>query len=244
MENLKYSFPDKSEKERKKIAWKFYRHLCDLMVESIKMFSISKKELEKRIKYKNPELLNSYIEQNKNICMVGGHYGNWEWSAVTFPLHIEQQVNGIFFPIKNRFLNKKMQGSRGRFGLKLIKAKEIKDQLKNKKNQLILFLGDQSPSNPKSALELNFLNQKTLVLKGFENYSRNFNTVAMYGQINKISRGKYEVVFELITENPMGLKTGELTKIHTLKLEQAILTQPEYWLWSHKRWKKTREYGQ
>jgi KDO2-lipid IV(A) lauroyltransferase len=240
--NLTNSFPEKSPKEIAKIQNKFYHHLCDLIVESIKQFSLTKKEGLKRFKFTNPEFTDAYFKNGQNIIIVGGHFGNWEYIATIGDLQVKHQMAALYSPLANKFLDKKMKVSRGKYGFELISTKDVRRFFKEQYEvpSMIVFGSDQSPSSSTNAYWTRFLNQDTAVLFGAEKYSKEYNYPLIFGGIRKIKRGFYEFYFELIEENPSSTSYGELSERLTRRIEQQILEQPEYWLWSHKRWKREK----
>ncbi len=239
--NLRNSFPEKSKQELKKIMRNFYRHLCDIVVESIKGFTISEKALRKRLIIKNPELSNNFSEKGKSIIFVGGHYNNWEICAQAFAMYSNHKCIGIYKPLSNKFFNQKFSKSRSRYGLHLISMKQTKKSFKEEsKPRAIVFGSDQNPANPKRAHWVQFLNQDTAVLFGVEKYSKEYNWPVIFVSISKVRRGYYEVEYSLITDNPTKQPHGKITEDFTKKLEKDIINQPQYWLWSHKRWKHKR----
>ena len=243
--NLKNTFPEKSDIELEKIETQFYRHFCDVIAETIKSFTISRSSLKKRMKLLNPELLESLHQKKIPLIAVTGHYGNWEWAALSLPLQSNYIPQGIYLPIKNKVFNDCMIQSRSRFGLYLISTAVLADKLKGAGNDLTItgFIADQSPSNPKKAYWMNFLNQETAVSYGTEKYARDYGLGVVFGKINKIKRGYYTLEYKVVTEDPAKLAKGEITQIHAELLENAILEQPQFWLWTHKRWKHKRPEG-
>lgn len=240
--NLKNSFPEKSEKEIKAIESKFYKHLCDLMVESFKAFSISKSEAKKRMKDRNIELVNQFKKQGKQVVMVGGHYGNWELFAITIGEALEYKSIALYTPLKDKFMNDKITKSRSKYGLQMLPIHAIKKKLNaiNKDLYTIIFGADQSPRKSQKAYWMNFLNQETGVQYGTEKFAKEFKAVVVFANIYKVKRGYYEVQYDLICEDASQTEYGFVTETHTRMLEEVINKQPEYWLWSHKRWKHQR----
>ena len=240
--NLKNSFPEKSENEIKTIQRYFYKHFLDLIVESLKGFTISKKEINRKIKLKNPDLLNVMAQKSQNIILIGGHYNNWEMSAQKMPLECEHELFAIYKPLSNKFFDKKMKDSREKFGLRMISMKETKNyfQKNNDKPRAIIFGSDQSPSSTKNAHWLNFLNQESGFLFGAEKYAKEFNWPVVYVSIQKIQRGTYEVSFQLITDKPNEEPNGKIIQDFANLLEIDINRNPPYWLWTHNRWKKSK----
>lgn len=241
-ENLRNSFPEKTEKEIKKIEGLFYSHLCDLVVESLKAFSITLEEAQKRMKDRNVEVVNHYAKQGRQVVMVGGHYGNWELFAITIGESLANNALALYTPLKNQFINEKITKSRSKYGLGMLSIKAIKDKLAliNNDSYTIIFGSDQSPRKTQRAYWMKFLNQETGVQFGTEKFAKEYNAVVIFANIYKVKRGYYEIEYELISENPNEMELGLITKIHTRKLEKIIQQQPEYWLWSHKRWKHKR----
>jgi KDO2-lipid IV(A) lauroyltransferase len=242
--NLYNSFPQKNTEEITEIATKFYKHFCDVMIESIKIFSISVQELGKRIKIRNPELANRFYYQGKSILVVGGHYNNWELYAVSCNTHTKLKFSGIYTPLSNKFFNKKMIESRSKFGTVLVPKKDVKKYFEQNKDKLTatVFGADQSPSaTKKKTYWTRFLNQDTAVMFGSEKYAKEYNYPVLFIKIDKIKRGYYEGNFEIITEGPQSMAYGEITEKHTKALEEQILEKPEFWLWTHKRWKVKKE---
>ena len=240
--NLKNSFPEKSENEIFEIRNNFYKHFCDLIVESFSGFSISRKSIEQKITIENQDLLNEFAENGQNIILIGGHYNNWEMTAQRMPLVFKHELFAIYKPIKNKFYDRKMKSSREKFGLNMISMKETKAYFTNETDtpRAIIFGSDQSPSNSKKAYWTKFLNQDSAFLYGAEKYAKSFNWPVIYVSINKIKRGDYLVEYQLITQKPKEESYGEIIKKFAFLLESDIKNQPEYWLWTHNRWKKEK----
>ena len=240
--NLKNSFPNKSKQELKKIMSDFYRHLCDIIMESIKGFTISEKQLRKRLIIKNPEFSNYFADKGQSIIFVGGHYNNWEICAQAFAMYSNHKCIGIYKPLSNAFINEKIYTSRSKYGMHLISMKQTKKSFEDgNEAKAIVFGSDQNPANPKRAHWMQFLNQDTSVLFGVERYAKEYNWPVVFVSISKVKRGYYEVEYSLITDKPTEQPHGKITEDFTKRLEQDIINQPQYWLWSHKRWKHKRE---
>ena len=241
LSNLKNSFPDHNQQELKKIMDNFYSHLCDVIMESIKGFTISEKELRKRLVIKNPEFSNYFADKGQSIIFVGGHYNNWEICAQACAMYSNHKCIGIYKPLSNPFLNKKLYTSRSKYGMNLISMKQAKKSFEDTTDaKAIVFGSDQNPSNPKRAYWLQFLKQDTAVLFGVEKYAKEYDWPVIYVSISKIKRGYYEAEYSLITDKPTKQPHGKITEDFTKRLEQDIINQPQYWLWSHKRWKHKR----
>ena len=240
--NLKNSFPDKSEIEITRIEKAFYRHLMDLGVESLKNFTISEQTAKKRFRVVNPELLDHYFREGKSVILVGGHYNNWELLALALPPQIEHSTMALFTPLKNKFWDKTVTKSRSKYGLEMLPLSSILARIKdpNKPKQAIIFGSDQSPRNSQLVRFMQFLNQETAVAYGAERMARDFDMPILDGTIYKIERGHYQVKFTLVSDDHDKYEKGEITEKFTKLLEEAIVNDPPFWLWSHKRWKRKK----
>ncbi|MEZ5174503.1 MAG: lysophospholipid acyltransferase family protein [Bacteroidia bacterium] len=243
--NLRNSFPEKSDAELRLIEKRFYKHLSDIFVETIKSFTISPAQLKKRMKVLNADLLEKYYHKNQKVIAVTGHIGNWEWAAITLPFQSSHDAQGVYLPIKDPVFNRAMIRSRSRFGIDLLLASDMRNEMEKRKDVLSItgFIADQSPSNPDKGEWVTFLNQDTCVAKGTERYARIYDAAVLFGMIKKVKRGYYTLEYRLISDQAAVSAEGEITARHTAVLEELIKAQPEYWLWSHKRWKHKRKAG-
>jgi KDO2-lipid IV(A) lauroyltransferase len=241
-QNLRASFSDLSDVELRKIEKTFYRHLCDVLVETIKSFSISERELLKRMKIENAELLEFHLKKGKSLIAVTGHYGNWEWAAMSLALQVNYPAYGLYLPLKNKTFNNKMVRSRSRFGVQLISVKDLDAKMEQLKNQTCIwgFIVDQSPARPDRAHWIHFLNQETPVATGTDRYARQYDLGVVFGKIKKIKRGFYTLTYEPVCIDAKESKEGSISRSHSEILERIIREEPAYWLWTHKRWKHSR----
>lgn len=241
--NLRNSFPEKSDKEIKKIAKKTYRNLTDILVESIKGFTISEKQLKKRFTINNPELLNEYFYQGKSIIGVMGHYGNWEWGAIAGSLQIKHKAIAFYKPLSNKYIDRFLKRIRAENGTLLKSIYKTSATFNKYRNQpcIYVLVADQSPSSVKKAYWVNFFHQDTACLHGPEKHARNNNYPVVFLKIQRIKRGYYELTAEKLIEAPAETNEGEITQTYMHKLEEIIREIPENWLWSHKRWKRKRK---
>lgn len=241
-ENLKNSFPHKSENELKQIEKAFYKHLSDLMIEGIKLFSISKSQIKKRVQIEINSDMIRWQQQNQPYIIALGHYGNWEWAGSAFALHSGITTGVIYHPLSNSFFDWLMYRSRTRLGMYMISMRNtLRDMIAHKNEfRVMCFAADQTPT-PDSATWITFLNQETAVFVGTEKMARKFNQPVVYATIHKINRGYYKIGFQTICEKPEDLASDEITRIHTYLLEKDINQNPQFWLWSHRRWKHKRK---
>ncbi len=239
-ENLRNSFPDKSEKEIKHIQLNYYRYLCDLGLETLKTLTISREKSLKHC-YLTPEtvdLFNRYYTENKSVIIVLGHLGNWEWAGNAFSLQCKHQLYVIYHPFTNPLFDKLIIKTRTRFGTQLIPMKDTFRQMTKNKTvcSATAFIADQTPS-PENAHWTTFLNQETAVFKGTELMANRFNYPVIFIQVERVRRGYYAVKAEAQTEHPADTARGYISEWHTQVLEKCINLKPETWLWSHRRWK-------
>jgi KDO2-lipid IV(A) lauroyltransferase len=240
--NLKKAFPELKDAEIIRLEKKFYKHFCDLVVETVKSFSISEAELKKRMRATNTDVLNQYLNQGRAVLAITGHYGNWEWAAMSLALQSKLPSYGLYMPLKNKVFNRTLINSRSRFGVRLVSVKEVSDKMAELLNTQCVwgFIVDQSPSKPEKAYWTTFLNQETGVSKGTERYARSNNMVVLFGRITKIKRGQYTLTYKPICEDAREFTEGGISVAHTKYLEEIIQEEPAYWLWTHKRWKHKR----
>lgn len=243
--NLKNSFPDKSDKELRAIERKFYRYLCDYMLEDIKTLRISKQELYQRMLYSNKEQYLAMIEKYGGIVLLIPHYANFEWiigmGMTMKPGDLPVQV---YKPLRNIYLDKLFRYIRSRFGgynvPKHSTAREVIKLKRAGKKMAIGLITDQSPSANEANYWTTFLNQDTVFMDGAERIAKLMNFPVFYCELEKHKRGYCHVTFDLVTEHPKETADGEITELFARRVEQTILREPAYWFWSHKRWKHKR----
>ncbi len=242
MENLRNSFPEKTEKEIHAIAKKFYKHFIDVIFEILKMRTISPRALRQRISYSNPELLQKYFDQNKGVISLSAHFNNWEWTCGCSKWGPHQSVV-IYKPLHNRHFDRFMKKTRERHGLEMIPMRETfrRVVLDQREGNLTLYglIYDQSPIYEETQHWLNFLNQHTAVLTGAEKLAVKTGLPAVYYSMRKIKRGRYIIDLIPVSEDHSGKQKYEITEAFYRIMEEKIRENPEYWLWTHRRWKLT-----
>jgi len=239
-ENLKKSFPQKTQKERKNIRKKYYRQIAELALESLFILQVKPEEVNKWIEIKNPELLQSYVEQNKDIALLAGHYGNWEMLSFLVPRFNMKSI-AIYKPVHNQDFEKLMKDIRERFGTQAVPMKQVFKYLIRYRKENIpvitLYITDQTPNFADIEYYTTFLNQKTPVFLGPEKIAKKWDHIVIYASMQKKGFARYSIRFHLISEHPKDEPPYAITNRHTKVLEQDIIRKPEYWLWSHRRWK-------
>lgn len=244
LQNLERSFPEKSRAEIVALARGFQRHFADLLIESVKASSMSGRELQRRMVCVNPELIDGYFARGQSVLVAGGHYNNWEWFGLAAGLLMKHSMAGIYKPLSNRTADRIMRGSRERFGTEFVAMKETQAwfdrQAGAARPGAIVFASDQSPGSPSKAHWVRFLNQDTAAVFGLEKFAKQSGYPVIYGVIRKRMRGYYEFEFRTLTDDPRAQPHGRITEEFMRMLEADIRKAPEFWLWSHRRWKHSR----
>lgn len=242
--NLRNSFPEKTEKEIRSISRGFYRYFCDLFLETFKTLSISHQAMLKhcRLEEDSQKLFDQLAGDHQSIMVVMGHLGNWEWAGNTFSICCKHQLYVIYHPLSNKYFNGLIYRMRTRFGTRLIPMKDTLREMLSRRNELsaTAFIADQSPL-PDRAYWMSFLNQDTPVFLGIEKIALKIRYPIVYVSIKRVKRGYYQLLAERIELPSVDSHPGEITELHTKKLESDIRNQPETWLWTHRRWKHTRK---
>jgi len=240
MDNLRKAFPNKTEKERKKIARKFYTQLLDYILAAVRQRYNRAPVLNKHIFHKNPELLNTLHEQGKSTILVAGHYFTWEY-VNTSPYICNYLVTAAYSPLSNKFANDLMKSIRQQYGAVVYPMNEIYRALvkysQEKTPTLTLMVADQSPAVDNLKHWITFLGQDTPVLVGVEHIAKKLNQAVVFLKITQCERFVYEYEYVLITDDPTAEQPMEITKRWFAELEKEICQQPELYLWSHRRWK-------
>lgn len=238
--NLKLVFPEKSDKELKSITKKFYHHLCDMMFESIKSLTISEKELKKRYTITNVEEIHKLEEQNKSIILMCAHYGSWEWIFI-LQRYINHKGYAVYKRLANKYFDALIRRVRAKYDTKLITTKETIHSIGAAKirGELTLngFISDQSPKWHKAHHWQNFMGIKVPVYTGAEMLAKKFDMAVLFFSVKRIKRGYYETTFHTIAVNPNEYKDYEITDKFLKFVENQIKENPQYYLWTHKRWK-------
>ena len=242
--NLKLVFPEKSEKELTQIQKKFYKHLCDMFLEMAKTMTISEKELKKRFHIVNPEEFQRLESLNKSILLMYGHYASWEWSVV-LQNYTKFKGFGVYKKLANRYFDKLVRDIRSKYNTQLISTKEtiiIINQNETEGNKSITaFLSDQSPRLTKDVYWGKFMGIDTPCFTGAERLAKKLNLTMAYLKVSKVKRGHYEAEIKTLAETPNAYKDYELTDMFLCEVEKQIHEAPEYYLWTHKRWKHKRK---
>lgn len=239
-------FPEKSDEERLKIEREFYSWLCDYFVETIKLFTMSKKQVMKRMQFIGAEKVRESCQKSQSCAVYLGHYCNWEW-VTSLQLWVGEDIacGQIYHPLENKAFDKLFLYLRNRLGAQCIPmAESIRKIMKMRqegKPIVIGFIADQVPLWNNIHYWTDFLHHDTPVFTGTEKIARKMNLAVYYLDIQRLKRGYYQAEFKLLTEIPKEKKEFEITETYIRELEKTIQRQPAFWLWTHNRWKRTRE---
>jgi Kdo2-lipid IVA lauroyltransferase/acyltransferase len=239
LENLRNSFPEKTEKEIKQIARGFYLNLADVIVETIKSYNISKEELKKRNHVTNPEILAQYGNRGQSVLVMASHQCNWEWQLLSAQAHFDFPCDGVYKPLANKTIDEIMLHIRGRLGYRPIPKKSAVREIVRRKDKTFVYglLGDQRPSPNENNYWVKFLNQDTAFLQGTERIAQLTGFPVLYIDMKRLKRGFYEITFHRIAEAPYSSDSHDILEQYAHLIENSIRRSPSDWLWSHKRWK-------
>lgn len=239
-ENLELVFPEKSQDERNQITKDFFKHLCDVIFETIKAFTISEKEIRKRFVVTNAEILEPYYQNDRSILLMAGHYGNWEWSGILNKL-MKHEAHAVYKPLDSKQFDALVKKTREHFGGIIVSNKKIVTMLfrKSKKGvkTLTYILSDQTPKAGGFKHRDTFMEIDVPVFVGTEELSKRLDFSVMYLKVEKVKRGYYTATFVPMVDDPQEYPDFQITRMFLDSLENQIREKPEYYLWSHKRWK-------
>ncbi|RRO12556.1 lysophospholipid acyltransferase family protein [Flavobacteriaceae bacterium 14752] len=238
--NLELVFPEKSKKEISTITSKFYHHLCDMIMESLKSLTIKEKDIKARYKFTNIELILDLEQKQKSIVLMCAHYGSWEWIFI-LQRYVNHKGYAVYKKIGNKYFDRLVRRIRAKYDTHLITNKETVDVLSKSQanNELSIsgFVSDQSPK-PWKALHWNtFMGINVPMHTGAEYLAKKLDMAVVFFKVNRIKRGYYETTFETLAEQPNQFNDYAITDLFFKKVEDQIRNAPEFYLWTHKRWK-------
>ena len=245
-ENIRYSFPEKSKEELLLLRKKYYRHFCDLTIESIKLYTISEKEMNKRFFYRNNEVLRAPLPSEKGLIVLAMHHNNWEWGSA-----IQKELKARVLMVYNKMrdnipFDNFLLRAREKFGGKgvvMSSAARTAIDYKLRKKPAVLWLAADQSAPQGAQLWTIFMNREAPFFAGPVKLAQKLNQPLFFQRIRKISRGKYEMEFTLLFEEPAKIDATEILLTYKQKMEEVIREEPEYYLWSHRRWKHKRPEG-
>lgn len=246
--NITSAFPEKSTGECISIERGFYKWFCDYFVETVKLMSVSRQELLSRIEFRGVDKIEEYFDKGQTCAGILGHYGNWELLSATglvIKKHPEAVIGLIYHPLRSQLFDRLFINMRQSMGGVCVPKKDILRYLVSFRSQNLMnlfgYIADQAPRYRNIHLWLPFLNHDTPVFTGAERIMRKMNNAVFYIDVERPERGKYIYTFKLMTDKPGEMPEFEITKKFFAMLEQTIRREPRFYLWSHNRWKRTRE---
>lgn len=243
--NLKNSFPEKSEVELKQIERNFYKHFSDLFIEIMKLRNMSNSIQLKRYTFSNTEIFDKLREEKRDVIGVLGHYNNWEWPTL-LGQRIKYLSIVIYKPLQNKYFNRFINDQRTKDGLKLAPMsmiiRDIISYRKQNINTFSVFIADQTPPGSELNHWTTFLNQETAFFTGAGKIASKYDMAIVFLNIQKKKRGYYNMDFELLFDHTSGIEEKVIIEKYVSRLEELIREKPEYWLWSHRRWKHKRPH--
>ena len=238
--NLRNSFPEKPEPELRRIEKEFYQNLCDYAVEMLKLLTMSKAELDRRVVFKNPEISTKYILQGQSLLNLASHQFNWEWLLTAGSFKLPGQMDFVYQPVSNAFFNRFSLTSRTRFGAHAIKRDEVAREIIKRKNIVrnVALVGDQYPGlKHDKKYAITFLNQDTVFFYGSHQLAILTQYPVMYYAMRKVKRGYYETTIVELARPPYERDNHDVLEKYVREVERVIREKPSEWLWSHNRWK-------
>lgn len=241
LENLTNSFPEKSKAEIRKLSSRYYWHLSQIAVEMIKMLLLPKRVLRYRYHCVNPEVVNRFYEEGKSVILMSSHYNNWEWMILSLEGMFSHHGVGVGKANTDKVFEKLVNRARTRYGTEVVFADHVREVFERYESQhqptAYMMLSDQSPNSKSRCYVTDFLNQRTGVIFGAEHFARKYDIPVLYYEVIKEHIGKYRVEVQVIEEHPAEREEYTITQRYVELLEQTIRRKPEFWLWSHRRWK-------
>ena len=242
--NLSIAFPNASRSQHRKIIHRYYLHLADLIIENGVLPFYGEKRIRKLFQLHNPELIGDYHEKGRHVILMTGHYNNWEWGS-SLALHMNHRILVVYRPLRNPWFDRTYLKARTKLGAEVVNMSAIgRSMFRYSEKQVPVLVGmaaDQRPIWQQANFWTDFFNRPTPFFTGSEKLARKFNACVLFLDTEKIKRGRYKASFSLISDDPGSLPEGDITRIFSQRLEEQIRREPAYWLWSHDRWRYSKE---
>lgn len=239
--NLDNSFPEMSKHDKRRIKRQYYRHMTDLLAEGFHNLSAPLHTIRRHYRLENTEILEPYYRQGRSVVLMSAHYNNWEYMITSLDSYLHHHAIGVGKPLSNKKFGVFITARRDRFGTEIVDQTDVRQvmQYYDKWNVPVAYmmLSDQSPNNAKRCFWAQFLGQETAFIFGGEHFARKYNMPVFFYDVTKKRRGYYTIKFHLVTDSPNDMAEGEITRLYVKHLEELIRNKPQYWLWSHRRWK-------
>ena len=245
-DNLSRCFPTADRRWLRRVERRYYRHLCDLLVEgAYNVFFATPPFLKRHYRLVNREVVDRYYERGQSVILMSAHYGNWEYMVSSLNMQLLHHGIGVGKPLDDKATAAYITRRRTRYGTQVVDQTDVRQHVafyhRHHVPCALMMLSDQSPSNPHRSYWTTFLGRDTAFLYGAEYFARKYDYPVLYYSVQRVKRGYYEVTFTPLCEHPLEVPQYSIVEHYARLLEQQIVTQPECWLWSHRRWKLTRE---
>lgn len=242
--NLANAYPQRTVEERRKIEHAYYHHICDLLLEGIYNLYASPQSIMKRYHFVNRQVLNQYYEKGQSIILMSAHYNNWEYMITSLNYQLMHHAVGVGKPLDDKLVANYITRRRSRFGTEIVDHSNVRQTMQYYHDHQVpvayMMLSDQSPSDEHKSFWTLFMNQETPFLYGAEHFARQYDMPVIYYQVTKVRRGHYQVFFTPICDKPNAVPQYTIVSRYIEHLARTINEAPQYWLWSHKRWKRHR----
>ena len=242
--NLRHAYPERSDKERQELEKAYYHHICDLLLEGIHNLYAHPMSIMKRYHFVNHRLVNQYYERGQSIILMSAHYNNWEYMITSLNYQLMHHGVGVGKPLNDKFVANYITRRRGRFGTEIVDQTNVRQTIEYYQQHRVpvayMMLSDQSPNDVHKCYWTTFMHQETPFIYGAEYFARKYNMPVLYYEVTKIRRGYYEVKFSTICDKPNEVPQYSIIAEYIRRLNRTIDAAPQYWLWSHRRWKRTR----
>jgi KDO2-lipid IV(A) lauroyltransferase len=242
-ENLRNSFPEKSEKELNQIAKQFYANLADVSIETLKILGMSKKEIQKRVRFDNIDLPHQYLDKGQSIIVLTGHQCNWEWLLLGSSVECRYPIDAVYKPLHNSFMNKLVFKMRSHFGARPLAMKDVfRSIVRNKtETRALAMVADQTPAGGEIQYFTKFLNRNSGFFVGSDKIAGYTDFPVLFLDMRRMKRGYYEARFYPVKVTTDSTIEFPVVEEYAHLLEASILQRPGDWLWSHRRWKHTEK---
>ena len=242
--NLARAYPQMTDRQRKVIEVAYYHHICDLLVEGVHNLYASPQSIMKRYRFVNREVVNHYYNKGQSVVLMSAHYNNWEYMITSLNYQLLHHGVGVGKPLQDKAVATYITRRRGRYGTEIVDQTNVRQTMEYYHRHHVpvayMMLSDQSPNDVHKSFWTTFMNQETPFLYGAEHFARKYNMPVLYYDVEKERRGDYRVRFTPLCENPSETPQCAITARYVAMLKSTIDSHPEYWLWSHRRWKRTR----
>ena len=245
MENLKACFPDMNVEARRRLERRFYHCLNDMLVEGVyNVLFATPPFLKKHYRIVNRQLVDRYYERGQSVVLMSAHLANWEYMVSSLNMQLLHHGIGVGKPLNDKSVASFITRRRSRYGTQIVDQTDVRQHVafyhEHRVPVALMMLSDQSPSNPHRSYWTTFLGRDTAFLYGAEHFARKYNYPVLYYTVHRTRRGWYEVTFSTLCDNPSAVPQYTIVERYARRLEEDIMERPEQWLWSHRRWKLTR----